>query len=278
MRTRLLTKKRLLVGVTALLLASAGTPLFFSEIRSFLLFQLAPGYARDAHFLRLRKGDQVVYLLGTVHTDHLASRDYSLWHLGAVVDRLRPDLLLVESRPEELARDNWGDGPVEMPFASLTARAGGIPVEGIDWWERAGSRPGTSNPGREERMFRNLTERLPGRGTALVLVGYSHVAELSERLQETGYTADRFERSEKQALFATADRPPLFPPRLGHYLRKNVDARCKELEQETDPACRSAIRANIAVREEFIRLIDRTGERPARDPEPAATEGSKGKG
>jgi hypothetical protein len=239
------------------------SPLLSSEIRSLLLFKLAPAHARDAHFLRLQENGQVVYLLGTIHKDHRTSEAYSLWHIAAVIEHLKPDLLLVESRPEELAKDNWGDGPIEMPFASLTARSLGIAADGIDWWQKAGSRPGTSSPKREDQMFRNCMARLPGHGTVLILVGYSHVAELRERLDRAGYALDSFERQEKQALFSTSDMPTTFPSGLKHYLQKYVDAMRNELEQETDPAWISAIQANLAVRQDVLHWIETVGERPA---------------
>ncbi len=113
-------------------------------------------------------------------------------------------------------------------------------------------------------MFRNLLERLPGRGSALVLVGYAHVSEISRRLERAGYAPDRFERSEKRTLFATAGRDPLFPPGLTRCLQQNIAARRAELDQESDPAWQSAIRANLAVRQEMLRLIEQVGERPAR--------------
>jgi hypothetical protein len=212
-------KMWLILGLASLLGVGC-VPLLSSEIRCFLLFGLAPEYARDAHFLRLQGNEQEVYLLGTIHQGHQKSDAYSFWHLEAVIDHLHPDLVLVESRPEELARGNWADRPIEMPFASLTARSLGLEVGGIDWWQKAGSRPGTSSPQREQRMFDNVLQQLPGHRTVLILVGYSHVAELRERLEGAGYASARFERSEKQALFSTSGRQRAFPPGMTRYLQQ----------------------------------------------------------
>jgi hypothetical protein len=256
--------RKVWIGLGPLLLtAIVVVPLLNSELRSFLLFKLAPAYARDAHFLRLTGRDQVVYLLGTIHTVHCTSEAYSLWHLDAVIDHLRPDLVLVESRPEELAKNNWGDGPVEMPFASLTARSLGIAVDGVDWWMRSRSRPGTSNPEREDRIFRNTLARLPGHRNILVLVGYSHVSELRDHLAEAGYADAPFDREEKDALFSTSGRQAIFPPGLKHYLKKYVDATRKDLETETDPDWSKAMEANMIVRQGMIDLVDKVGERPS---------------
>lgn len=61
--------------------------------------------------------------------------------------------MLVESRPEQLAKDNWADGPIEMLFASLTARSLGIEVDGVDWHEDDPSKFGTTWKERDDRRF-----------------------------------------------------------------------------------------------------------------------------
>lgn len=109
------------------------------EVRDLALVTIAPSYARDANFVRFSKGPVEVFVLGTIHGRHLTTPAYSLAHLLAVVANMAPDLLLVESRPEELARGRWGDGPIEMPFAACghapwgsksTASTGGCPKLG----------------------------------------------------------------------------------------------------------------------------------------------------
>jgi hypothetical protein len=235
-------------------------PLLDSEVRSFLLFRLAPESARDAHLVRLTADGQTVYLLGTIHGDHLTCAAYSLEHVQAVVGNLKPDLLLVESRPEELAKGNWADGPIEMPVASLAARALGIPVAGIDWWQKLRFRPGTTSPERDDRMARNALAQLPGHRKVLILVGYSHVAELSRRLADAGYAADRFDRRDKRDLFFLSDRSAKFPPGLEQAVRKYVDQLREDLNQETDPEWRTAIERGITLRLQLLERIANTGE------------------
>ncbi len=58
MTVRFTGKTWLVIGI-ALLLILASVPLLISETRSFLLFQFAPAYARDAHLLRLQGKNQV---------------------------------------------------------------------------------------------------------------------------------------------------------------------------------------------------------------------------
>jgi len=261
-------RKAWLIRGAVFLLLVACVPFFNPEVRSFVLFKVSPAYARDAHFIRLTGHDRTghemsIYLLGTIHRDHLSSEAYSLQHVQAVVEQLKPDLLLVESRPEELVQGNWADGPIEMPVASLTARAIGIPVAGIDWWQRQGSRPGTSSPERDDRMYQNVLEKVPGHRRVLILVGYSHVAELIARLKPAGYAEERFDRREKQTLFSTNGRPASFPHGLSRALQKYIEAWKKDLEKEPDPNWKSAIEANIAVRQKLLEEVEKTGERVA---------------
>jgi hypothetical protein len=256
-------RRRLALGLIPLALVAC-LPFFNREVRSFALFRIAPAYARDAHFIRLvRREDsgteQDIFLLGTIHGDHLRST-YSLWQIAALVENLKPDLLLVESRPDELARDNLADGPIEMLVASLTARSVGVRFDGIDWWQKADLKPGTSNPSREDHMFQNAQARLPDFQRVLILVGYSHVPELAGRLEKTGYARADFQRADKQRLFITK-APTTFTAGTEHYLRKRIDQIRDELATENDPAWQSALRASLAQREELLKLVAELGER-----------------
>ena len=251
---------RVMLAVLAVLATGAGLLLAFSsEARSLALVQLAPARARDAHFVKLaRPGGPTVYLLGTIHSRHLETEAYSLLHIQAAIERLRPDLLLVESRPAELARGNWADGPIEMPFASLTARALGLRVEGMDWWgqEHLGLR--RSNAEREVRMAANILERLPERGRVLVLTGFSHVVELLPRLEAAGYARVGFPRAEKRALFDTAGMELSFPPGMADAIKARIGEAEAELRAKGEEPRASRY---LADRRRLLELIARMGER-----------------
>ena len=255
---------RVVLAVLAVLATAAGLLLAFSsEARSLALVQLAPARARDAHFVKLaRPGGPTVYLLGTIHSRHLETEAYSLLHIHAVIERLRPDLLLVESRPAELERGNWADGPIEMPFASLTARALGLRVEGMDWWgqEHLGLR--RSNAEREERMAANILARLPERGTVLVLTGFSHIVEFLPRLEAAGYAQVEFGRAEKRALFDTAGMALSFPPGIAHAIEARIQEAEAELRAKGEDPRASRY---VADRRRLLELIARTGERNPRE-------------
>lgn len=76
---------------------------------------------------------------------------------------------MVESRAEELAQDNWGNGPVEMLFASLTAKDLGIAVDGMDWLDLVSLNPGRSNSLREDKMVENIISRISNNQKDLIL-------------------------------------------------------------------------------------------------------------
>ena len=132
--------KYLLFGAFFLVLAALAFVLINRELRTYTMFRIAPATARDACLIRLGRSDAAdVYLLGTIHGDHLTTPAYSLCHIDAVIRNLCPDRLLLEMRPEFLELGSYGDGPAEMPFAALTARELDVDVRGIDWWVPSGS-------------------------------------------------------------------------------------------------------------------------------------------
>jgi len=232
-----------------------------AELRGRLLLIFAPQYFREVEFLRFADNTgQEVYLLGTIHNSHLTTKDYSLLHLQAVLEHLEPDLLLVESRPEELARDNWGDGPVEMPFASLTAQEKGIEVQGMDWWVMNDNHQINSD-GRENRMFQNILTRLPGHHMVLILTGYSHVEGFQRRFLASGYRQIAFSSAEKKTLFDTSDLTLIFPYGMTHYIKKRIEIDKLILQNETDSFWMDRKANGIAFRQEFLETIAMIGER-----------------
>ena len=240
----------------------AGTLLitFNAEMRSELLLNFAPRYFREVEFLRfVDDTGQEVYLLGTIHGSHLTTKDYSLLHLQAVLEHLEPDFLLVESRPEELARDNWGDGPIEMPFSALTARARGIKVEGMDWWVMDGTHQINSEE-REDRMFQNILASLPGHQRILVLTGFSHVEGFRRRFLAKSYHETAFSSAEKRALFDISDQTLVFPCGITKYMQKRIEIDRLRLQSLTDRFWKDRIPKGIAFRQDFLKTITEVGE------------------
>lgn len=249
-----------LVIVGGLLVSGILLITFNAELRDELLLIFAPKYFREAEFLRFADNTgQEVYLLGTIHGKHLTTKDYSLLHLQAVMEHLKPNLLLVESRPEELAQDNWGDGPIEMPFASLTAQAKGIEVQGMDWWMMNDNHQIDSDE-RENRMFQNILTSLPSHHTVLILTGFSHVEEFQRRFLASEYHQIAFSSAEKQTLFDTSNQTLIFPYGMTYYIQKRIEIDQLTLQSETDSFWRDRLVEAIAARQEFLKTIAAVGE------------------
>jgi hypothetical protein len=73
-------------------------------------------------------------VVGTIHKGHLIQPAYPLGFLCRMVAEFRPDLVLVEIRPEAFAEGHLEDGPFEMTAVTDCAQSLAIPVEPIDWW------------------------------------------------------------------------------------------------------------------------------------------------
>ncbi len=75
-----------------------------------------------------------VMVVGTAHGGHLTTPGYPMTKLEDLLIAYAPDLVLVEIRPEAFAQGRYEDGPLEMAYLTLAARARGIAVEPIDWY------------------------------------------------------------------------------------------------------------------------------------------------
>jgi hypothetical protein len=73
-------------------------------------------------------------VVGTEHKGHYVAPGYPMRVLESVLDAYRPDLVLVEIRPEAFAQGQYEDGPIEMSYVTLAAAKRHVAVAGIDWW------------------------------------------------------------------------------------------------------------------------------------------------
>ncbi len=93
----------------------------------------APGAATRQPPLEAPGGGEFM-IVGTIHGRHLVEPAYPLGLLCRLVRAYRPDLVLVEIRPEPFGRGHYEDGPFEMTYITFCARSQGVTVEPIDWW------------------------------------------------------------------------------------------------------------------------------------------------
>ncbi len=230
-----------------------------SEFRDLLVLNINPDYFRGMKFSHYRNGDgQEVFLLGTIHTDHLTNSAYSFWNIKAVILHVSPDLLLVESRPEEMERSNIGDGPVEMPFSTLVARQAGIEVQGMDWWTMEGE--GMDSEVREDRMFENIVREIAGHGKVLILTGWSHIEGFQKRFSSLGYQTVPFPAVEKYAVFDTSDIPQVFPKGLTDCIERRIEIDRETLVLETRAYWKNKLENAIRDRERYLAVIREVGE------------------
>lgn len=219
-------------------------------------------HARDALLVRLRGARGDVFLLGTIHGDHLETAEYGLEHIEAVVTHLRPARLLVESLPAELAAGHLADGPIEMAFAHLIGRAVGVDVRGIDWAASGPAGRRRTDDTRDDHMVENVLGALDPAGPTLVLVGYAHVPEFVERLTARGYAPVPITADEKAALFDPAGLQKPYPAGLAAAVEGRIARDEVRLAGEGDPGTAERLRDAIAARRAFLETIRAAGERP----------------
>ncbi|GAO01726.1 hypothetical protein [Anaeromyxobacter sp. PSR-1] len=73
-------------------------------------------------------------VVGTIHRAHLTESAYPLSQLAGLIETYRPDLILVEIRPEPFALGHLEDGPFEMTYVTWLGHSKGIAVSPIDWF------------------------------------------------------------------------------------------------------------------------------------------------
>ena len=257
-------RARIAAAVVAVPLLAAALALGASgELRSAALFQIAPAYASRSHLRRFERADgAAVDLLGTIHNAHLDTPAFSLRHVAAAVEHTHPAILLTEIRPAEIERGNECDGPIEMGLALLRARELGIPAAGIDSWDRAALTGGaSSDDAREDAMFERVHAKLRAGETALVLCGFSHVAELARRLETAGFREIEVAAADKGHWLDPPAGAPPYPAGLAACLERRIEVDVSDLETEKDPDWRAKTERNVAVRRKLLDDVRRASSR-----------------
>jgi hypothetical protein len=255
MRLRLI-----LAAFGAALLVGLGLALGDEEIRDTVWLHLSPASFRDAQ-LQCFAGPsgQHLYLMGTIHGAHLTTPAYPLTQVRAVIVHLRPDLVLVEARPEEVARGNLGDGPIEALYAELAARQAGLASSGIDWWTM-GADHQVNPPGRDDRMVANLLQAADGRPVSLALVGYSHAGPFRDRLVARGWRPVPVPAAEKARLFDASGLSADFPVGMSAFVRRRIAADQATLATTSDRFWRQRLQDAIVARQSLLKTIAVAGE------------------
>jgi len=106
-------------------------------ISTVILAAFAISIGACAHSPTQDENARMALTIGTLHKAHLTEATYPVQTLRFIIEQYKPDLVLVEIRPEAFARGNLEDGAFEMTYAALVAQQAGIPVAPIDQWTEA---------------------------------------------------------------------------------------------------------------------------------------------
>ncbi|WP_125151963.1 hypothetical protein [Clostridium rectalis] len=243
----------LIIGCVLMIL-----PIISMKLRLFLLKKISPNSFKYYNFYKMKSDKQDIYLLGTLHKEHLINQDFSLIHIGAVIESLKPDLLLVQSRPEELKKGNVGDGSLEMPFANLTAHYLGIDVNGIDWIDYL---PSINESLRNEKISQNIIKNSKGYKKVLVLCEYKKTRNILKKLNRKGYCISGFNNRNKERLFSSNNRKFSFPFGMKYYIQKKIDFNKQNIKSEKDSRKKNLFKEEINFNRELIDIIELVGER-----------------
>ncbi|AKN32899.1 hypothetical protein Ccar_19425 [Clostridium carboxidivorans P7] len=178
---------------------------------------------RDYNFRKYLKDNQQIYFLGTDHTMLLDSEPYSYLNLKSAIENLKPDVLLIESRPDQLAEGNFADGPTEMLYCHLIADNLHIPVKGVDWWvPNDANTPSSTNRIRDNSINENILKNVIGHKKVLILMGRDHVSLEEPKLESAGYKKVFFSEIEKINLLKIHDKKLIYPKGMNYYIQKRI--------------------------------------------------------
>jgi len=206
---------------------------------------------------RLVKEDKEVFILGSLHHMHYSLPDYSFQHLKAVLTNLKPDILLIESRQEELDNHNYADGPIEMFYLHMAAKDLNIPVNGVDWFSYKESKPGTTNKKRDQIITQNIIDKSKDHKKVLVIIGATHMLVGTKMLKQKGYKIDGLDLEDKQSLFSNSDKNFIFPRDTIEYVNKKIKIEKDKLQSQTmNEIWQNATQRVILDLESFIKKIE----------------------
>jgi hypothetical protein len=73
-------------------------------------------------------------VLGTIGAAHARNPHFTWAHLDSLLQRIAPELLLVQIRPDHCDKQEFFDGAPDMAYLAYLARKMKIECRGIDWW------------------------------------------------------------------------------------------------------------------------------------------------
>lgn len=208
--------------------------------------------------LRLyKKNDQEILFLGSLHDMHFGFEEYHFCHLKAVLLNYKPDVLLVESRQEEIDVGNIADGPIEMFYLSMIARDLDIPVIGVDWFDHNIHKPGTTIRLRDEHILKRIETGIIPYKKPMVVVGATHLLIEHKMLRKNGYSQDKLSREQLDTYFKTNETTIRFHKDTVMYLKKRIDRELAFMAlNNMDENWKKATERSIHNLKRFIKAIE----------------------
>ena len=172
---------------------------------------------------RFENNETEIYLLGSLHHMHNNLPYFGYQHLRAALLNLNPDVLLIESRQEEIERGNLADGPLEMFYLHMSAIELGIPVKGVDWISYNESKPGSTNKVRDGKIHNCILKYSAGHQKVLVVIGATHMLIEAKKLNKQGYVKLKIQNPELDYIFRTNEINSHFPDETSKYLDIRIE-------------------------------------------------------
>ena len=79
--------------------------------------------------------DLVGTVIGTIGRDHLAKDGYPLSRIADIIDVFKPDMLLIQIRPEPFKKQELEDASFEMTYVNGVAGTAGVETVPFDWFQ-----------------------------------------------------------------------------------------------------------------------------------------------
>jgi|GEM_PF-1330761 len=168
------------------------------------------------------KGNQTIMFIGTVHWGHIKGKFYELRELRNIYSKVNPEVVMVESRPEQIAKGNVADGPIEMLYTYLHAKNDGYTVAGIDY-HTLHDKSNSTTVSRDNKMLDNIEREMANHQLGLVFEGASHILTQKKEMKRRGYKEVKLSKKETKDLFKGDLYSNEFPKGSVDYLKYKIE-------------------------------------------------------
>jgi hypothetical protein len=184
------------------LLVVVALPLRFRRALRFIYRRLR---GRNANLTVMRDtAGREALLMGTIHNRHMDTPGYGLSEVQAMVQNVDFELVAVEVIPSEIDKGFYGEGQIEMPVVTLTARERNIRVVGID------ESPSLGWGNRHNRMNEHIDSIIADIHwqRVLIVAGSGHMPSFSDVFMAAGFIEVDVDDDTKNRWFTPPEPQP----------------------------------------------------------------------